>query len=31
MFMVEVTVIFDKVNFLCCLKIENGAAEMFAA
>jgi len=27
MFMVEVTVIFDEVNFLCCLKPANGAAE----
>jgi hypothetical protein len=28
---VEVTVIFDEVNFLGCLKPENGAAEMLAA
>jgi hypothetical protein len=28
---VKVTVIFDAVNFLGCLKLENGAAEMLAA
>jgi hypothetical protein len=28
---VEVTVIFDEVNFLDCLKLENGSAEMLAA
>jgi hypothetical protein len=28
---VEVTVIFDEVNFLGCLKLENGAAAMLAA
>jgi len=28
---VKVTVIFDEVNFLGCLKLENGAAEMLAA
>jgi hypothetical protein len=28
---VEVTVIFDEVNFLGCLKPENGAADILAA
>jgi len=28
---VEVTIIFDDVNFLGCLQLENGAAEMLAA
>jgi hypothetical protein len=27
---VEVTIIFIEVNFLSCLKLENGAAEMLA-
>jgi hypothetical protein len=31
MSVVEVTVIFDKVNYLGCLKPGNGAAEMLAA
>jgi hypothetical protein len=28
---VEVTIIFDEVNFLGCLKLDNSAAEMLAA
>jgi len=28
---VEVTIIFDDVNFLGCSKLENSAAEMLAA
>jgi hypothetical protein len=28
---VDVTVIFDEVNFSGCLKLENSAAEMLAA
>jgi len=31
MLIVEVTVIFDVVNFLGCLKPESGEAEMLAA
>jgi len=31
MSIVEVTIIFDEVNFLGCLQLENGAAEMLVA